>query len=383
MPHIFQLSDYSIFLGPVQETFPAWLHERGYSQIFLLTDENTRRHCLPIFLEKTGLSDKVKIAEIPAGENFKTLATCQQIWQQMLDAKLDRRALVVNLGGGVIGDMGGFCAATWKRGVDFVQIPTTLLAMTDAAIGGKLGIDFQGVKNTIGVFRNPAAVFVDTDFLKTLPERELRSGFAEVIKHALIGNEDIESLTLSETLNTESSWLETLRASIAVKVRIVQEDPLEKGLRAILNFGHTIGHAVESYFLETNEPLTHGEAVAIGMICESWLASSTPPPTPPPNGRGDGERSATSSRTPLPFGGGVGGGVDTTVETISRLFPHHPIPESAFSAIWNLMQQDKKNAAGKVRVVVPGAEPFSMRVLEPGQEEIERSLLFYNSLSPI
>ncbi len=381
MTHTFQLSDCPIHLGDLRDTFPAWLRERSYSQVFLLTDENTHRHCLPIFLEKTGLPREVNIAKIPAGERFKTLATCQQIWQQMLDAKLDRRALVVNLGGGVIGDMGGFCAATWKRGVDFAQIPTTLLAMTDAAIGGKLGIDFQGVKNTIGIFQNPAAVFVDPVFLKTLPDRELRSGFAEVIKHALIGGQLSESLQLSE-----SSWLETLRASIAVKVRIVQEDPLEKGLRALLNFGHTIGHAVESYFLETDEPLTHGEAVAIGMICESWRAQ--PPPRPPPKRVGAG----LHSPPPPLFGvggggveqGGFGGGVEReTVETISRHFPHRPIPASAFHQIWDLMQQDKKNAAGKVRVAVPGAEPFSMQILEPSREEVEQSLLFYNGFGSL
>ncbi len=351
MTHTFQLSDCPIHLGDLHDTFPAWLHERGYSQIFLLTDENTHRHCLPIFMEKTGINPSSVLLPsfggvgggFPAGERFKTLATCQQIWQQMLDTKLDRRALVVNLGGGVIGDMGGFCAATWKRGVDFAQIPTTLLAMTDAAIGGKLGIDFQGVKNTIGIFQNPAAVFVDPVFLKTLPNRELRSGFAEVIKHALIGGQLSESCKLSE-----SSWLETLRPSIAVKVRIVQEDLLEKGLRALLNFGHTIGHAVESYFLETDDPLTHGEAVAVGMICESQI--------------GKLEK------------------LEEVIEVIGSHFPRRPIPESAFPEIWNLMQQDKKNTAGKVRVAVPGAEPFSMRVLEPSREEVGRSLLFYNSL---
>jgi 3-dehydroquinate synthase len=389
MLHTFHHGDYPIFLGDLRESFPAWLHDRGCSQIYLLTDENTRCHCLPIFLEKTGLPNEVTITEIPAGENFKNLSTCERIWQQMLDAKLDRKALVLNLGGGVIGDMGGFCAATWKRGVDFVQVPTTLLAMTDAAIGGKLGIDFQGVKNTIGVFKNPAAVFVDPDFLKTLPERELRSGFAEVIKHALIGDPELWQMVQSEAVTqshrlTTSAWLDLLRASIAVKVRIVQEDPLEKGIRALLNFGHTIGHAVESYFLETNEPLTHGEAVAVGMICESLIAASTPPPTPPPNERGDVEDAATTSvhsTSPLPFGGGVGGGVETLIAVISRIFPHRPVPESSFPEIWNLMQQDKKNISGKVRMAVPGATPFSMRILEPGREEVERSLLFYNSLN--
>lgn len=354
MPHTFQLGDCPILLGDLRETFPAWLRERGHSQIFLLTDENTHRDCLPIFLDKTGLTNEVKIAEIPSGEHFKTLSTCQQIWQQMLAAKLDRQALVVNLGGGVISDMGGFCAAVWKRGVDFVQIPTTLLAMTDAAIGGKLGIDFQGVKNTIGLFQSPAAVFVDTIFLKTLPERELRSGFAEVIKHALIGDSELwkkirhSEAAISNRSLAADAWPAMLRASIAVKVQIVQEDPFEKGLRALLNFGHTIGHAVESYFLETNEPLSHGEAVAIGMICESQI--------------GNLEK------------------LEEAIQVIGSHFSHRPIPESAFSEIWDLMQQDKKNAAGKVRMAVPGAEIFSMKILEPSKEEIERGLLFYNSL---
>ncbi|GAB4500171.1 MAG: 3-dehydroquinate synthase [Saprospiraceae bacterium] len=343
----FQLGDCLIYLGDLRENFPAWLRQRAYSQFFILTDENTRRDCLKVFLEKTDLAEEAKIAEIPAGEHFKTLATCQQIWQQMLDARLDRRALVVNLGGGVIGDMGGFCAATWKRGVDFVQVPTTLLAMTDAAIGGKLGIDFQNVKNTIGVFQNPTAVFVDSVFLKTLPECELRSGFAEVIKHAFIGDSQLSVPSNRDQLS-ESSWLNILRASIAVKVRVVQEDPLEKGLRALLNFGHTIGHALESYFLTTNEPLTHGEAVAIGMICESQV--------------GHLEK------------------LEEVVEIVRSHFPHRPIPESAFPEIWNRMQQDKKNAAGKVRMALPGEGPFSMQILEPSREEIEQSLLFYNSL---
>lgn len=353
MPHTFQSGDYSISLGDLRSTFKAWLHTRDYSQLYILTDENTHRACLPVFREKTELPDWVKVAKIPAGEHFKSLDTCQAIWQQMLDTQLDRKALVVNLGGGVIGDMGGFCAATWKRGVDFIQIPTTLLAMTDAAIGGKLGIDFQSVKNTIGVFKNPAAVFADPDFLKTLPEREWRSGFAEVIKHALIGDPELWQRLQSEAVtgshHLTDKWYDILRASIAVKVRVVQEDPLEKGLRAILNFGHTIGHAVESCFLETDNPITHGEAVAVGMVCESWIGNL--------------------------------GKLEEVIAVIKSHFPHRPVPESAFPGIWNLMHQDKKNVAGKVRMTLPGAEPFSMRILEPDRQVVEQSLLFYNESS--
>ena len=349
MTDIFQLEGYSVFTGDLQAHFPGWYRQRLYSSLLVVADTHTRRHCLPHFLASTGLPADVPVAEIPAGESFKHIGTCQHLWQQMLDARLDRKALIINLGGGVIGDMGGFCAATWKRGVDFVQVPTTLLSMTDAAIGGKLGIDFQGIKNTVGVFRNPAAVFIDPAFLKTLPERELRSGFAEVIKHALIGDPALWSRIRHAKSATPEIDLDLLRASIAVKVRIVQEDPLEHGIRALLNYGHTIGHAVESYFLETDNPLTHGEAIAIGMICESQVAND--------------------------------GMLNEVIEVIQRHYEHRHIPEAAFPVLWALMQQDKKNAGGKLRMALPDATPFAMKTLEPGAADIEKCLLFYNELT--
>ena len=360
--HTFPLVDYAIHIGPLDESLPTWLQSRQYSSIFIITDENTHAHCLP-YLYETLLSvgagesystEKPYIITLPPGESSKNLTTCQQVWQAMLDANLDRKALVINLGGGVIGDLGGFCAATWKRGVDFIQIPTTLLSMTDAAIGGKLGIDFQGLKNLIGVFQNPAAVFVDPFFLQTLPELELRSGFAEVIKHALIGNptlwRNIEGLPNLE----DAPWMAILRSSIAVKVQVVTEDPHEQGLRMLLNYGHTIGHAVESYFLKGPFPCTHGEAIALGMICESWLA-----------------------RKAMPSGHNR---LAQIITLISASFAHDPIPEKAFDEIWTTMQQDKKNLANAVRIAVPGDEPFSMQVLEVTEEAVRDSLAFYNGL---
>jgi len=350
MSPTFLLQNSPIFLGQLADTFPLWLKSQQYSQIFVLADENTCQHCLPYFLEQTGLSEKTILTEIQSGEEHKTLATCEKIWQSMLAAKLDRKALVVNLGGGVIGDMGGFCAATWKRGVDFVQIPTTLLSMTDAAIGGKTGIDFHGIKNTIGVFQQPVAVFVDPFFLQTLPERELHSGYAEVIKHALIGDPRLsDSLTLIEAI-ASSNWLDILQKSIAVKVRVVQEDPLEKGLRMLLNFGHSIGHALESWFLETNEPLTHGEAIYIGMLCESAFVN---------NGR-------NLHAQVLALG--------------ANFFPHRNINPEIFPSIWNLMLQDKKNSSGTVRMAVPDEGPYSLKIIEPTKADVERSMLYYNDL---
>lgn len=354
MQHSFPLPEYSVFLGPLQETFPLWWQQGRYSSLCIIADDHTRQYCLPYFLQQTGLSPDTCIVAIAPGEVNKTLATCSGIWQSMLNARLDRHALVVNLGGGVIGDMGGFCAATYKRGIDFVQVPTTLLAMTDAAVGGKLGIDFQGIKNTIGVFRNPVAVFADPAFLRTLPANERRSGFAEMIKHALIGDpalwQEMQQMPGGYLQNADAGyWFGLLKASLAVKVRIVTEDPQEKDLRALLNFGHTIGHALESYFLNTPVPLTHGEAVAIGMICE----------------------------TPVD----IPGLQQAVADMVLRHFGHRPVPEQDFPAIWELMLQDKKNAAGQVRMAVPGNEPFSLRWLEPTPQEVWQRLAGYNALA--
>jgi 3-dehydroquinate synthase len=247
----------------------SFLNSSDYDKVAVLVDENTRFHCLPLVHKSIKPSD---IIEIKSGEEQKTLDTCIQIWKDLTDNQFERKSLLVNLGGGVIGDMGGFCAATYKRGIDFINIPTTLLSQVDASVGGKLGIDFLGFKNHIGVFKKPEKVFIDTKFLNTLPERELRSGFAEVIKHCLIADANywgkISSLDFKD-----QNWADIVEHSVKVKNKVVEEDPFEKGLRKILNFGHTIGHAIESYFLHKEEKrLLHGEAIAAGMICETYLS---------------------------------------------------------------------------------------------------------------
>jgi len=265
-----QLQDYNIHIGDVWPAWSDFLKKNGYSQLLVLVDENTEQHCLPLFQKHTEAS--AKIIKIPAGEQHKHLKTCTHIWSELMELGADRQALLVDLGGGVIGDMGGFCASTFKRGIDFVQFPTTLLSQVDASIGGKLGIDFNQVKNSIGLFCNPKAVFIEPEFLKTLPEREIRSGFAEIIKHSLIADrEQWENLQAISDLQTVH-WPDYLAPSLRIKQNIVEEDPFEKGIRKALNFGHTIGHAVEGILLETNDPLLHGEAIAIGMISEAWLS---------------------------------------------------------------------------------------------------------------
>lgn len=245
------------------------LQSKAVSQVFVVVDSNTVRHCYPV-LEP--LLPAHTLIEIPAGEEYKTLASCDTVWSQLTEKSADRYAVVVNLGGGVVTDLGGFCAATYKRGIRFIQVPTTLLAQVDASVGGKTGVDFQGFKNQIGVFQEPAAVFIDPQFLQTLDERQLKSGYAEVVKHWLIADAEAFATQRHEGVLV-TDWSPVIRNSVATKQQIVEADPLESGLRKVLNFGHTVGHALESYLLlQPGREILHGEAVAAGMICETWLS---------------------------------------------------------------------------------------------------------------
>lgn len=258
-----------VFSTTIAQTLATFLSSHQYARLVVLVDENTHKHCLPLI---ENVVANALLITIKSGEEQKTLATCTHIWQAMTDAQLDRKALMINLGGGVIGDMGGFCAATYKRGIDFIQIPTTLLSQVDASVGGKLGIDFMGLKNHIGVFQNPQAVLIDAVFLETLPANEVKSGFAEIIKHCLIADRNQWDKITTIPYNS-LPWQELAKHSVQIKSNITEQDPMEKGLRKILNFGHTIGHAVESYLLPiADRKLLHGEAIAVGMIAESFLA---------------------------------------------------------------------------------------------------------------
>lgn len=266
---VFKTNCMSVLPGSIEQLLPHYLEGKDYSAIAVIVDKNTRKDCYPRIKD---LLPKHVLIVVQEGEEYKNLDSCITIWNKLTEAAFDRHALVINLGGGVVGDMGGFCAATYKRGIDFIQVPTTLLAQVDASVGGKLGIDFQGLKNHIGVFTPPRAVLIDAAFLSTLPERELRSGFAEVIKHCLIRDRGMWD-RIRRTELGDMPLSELIVHSVAIKKEIVSEDPTEKGLRKILNFGHTIGHAVETFYLE-KERLLHGEAIAIGMICEAYIAYS-------------------------------------------------------------------------------------------------------------
>lgn len=267
-----EVSDSIIYLGSIQSALEEVLAQHPTAQLFILDDDQTHQHCFPIILSSLG-TRPYHVYTMPSGESNKNIDCCIKVWQAMTDAQLDRHAMMINLGGGVVGDLGGFCASTYKRGIDFVQIPTTLLAQVDASIGGKLGVDFDRFKNHIGVFRSPKAILIDPIFLATLPYRELRSGYAEIIKHCLIADGGHwEELVKIHALN-EVDWSKIIRRSLEVKRKIVIADPYEKNKRKLLNFGHTIGHAIESLFLASNSPLLHGEAIAAGMIYETMLST--------------------------------------------------------------------------------------------------------------
>ena len=241
-----------------------------YSAIAILVDEHTKANCLDIFLKESQIKPKL-IIEIHSGEEHKNISSCEHIWQQLTNSQFDRKSLLVNLGGGVIGDMGGFAASCYKRGIDFIQVPTTLLAMVDASVGGKLAIDLENFKNQIGLFKSPTGVYIFPKFLQTLNQRQIVSGYAEIVKHALIADKEYWQL-LIETSIENINWEETIHHSVTLKNDIVESDPFEENKRKILNFGHTLGHAIESYYLKKEKDILHGEAIALGMFIETELS---------------------------------------------------------------------------------------------------------------
>jgi 3-dehydroquinate synthase len=265
---------YKVFFGEnVLNHLAQTIINKAYSNVFVLVDENTEKYCLPIL--KPYL-ESFTLVKITSGEINKNLQTANIIWNSLQQNSANRNAVLLNLGGGTLSDLGGFCAATFKRGIDFINIPTTLLSMVDASIGGKQGVDLNNFKNLIGVFQHPKQIFIFPEFIKTLPNNEKRNGLAEILKHALVDDDKLFDKIIS-TSQIDSEQLEKwIEKSAKIKVKIVNKDPFEKDLRKVLNFGHTIGHAVETYSLMNDkEPLKHGEAVAIGIICESYLSNKS------------------------------------------------------------------------------------------------------------
>ena len=327
----------------------GFFSSKSYSSVAVLADPNTAQHCYP--LVKDSLPPHALIT-MPAGEENKNLSTCQIVWENLTTLKVDRHSVLLILGGGVLGDLGGFCAATYKRGIDFVLMPTTLLAQVDASVGGKLGIDFQNYKNHIGVFCNPVTTLICPDFLKSLPERELRSGFAEIIKHCLISDKGMWDMLRKKSL-ADQDWNILIRHSVAFKKMVVENDPKESGLRKILNFGHTVGHAVESYFLDSGNRIFHGEAITIGMHCESYIAW----------------KKNLLSKDEL----------DEISAYLKLVYAQVDLP-SVRKPILDLMSQDKKNKGNKILMALTKGIGEAVWDVDVNAEEIEASLDYYQSI---
>jgi 3-dehydroquinate synthase len=305
-----------------------FLKEENPSKIFVLVDSNTHEHCLGPFLQKLSGEHTTEVIEIEAGEEFKNLQTCEGVWNVLSELEADRKSLLINLGGGVVTDLGGFVASAFKRGIKFINVPTTLLSMVDASVGGKTGVDLGNLKNQIGVIVQPEMVLIDTKFLSTLSTQEMRSGLAEILKHGLIANESYwKKVTNLADLDLKDLD-EIIKESVEIKSRIVKKDPFEKNERKTLNYGHTLGHAIESYCLthETRKKLLHGEAIAAGMILETYISSQI--------------KSFPEEK------------LQNITEIIKDLYGKEHFTRKEITDIKELMKFDKKNERGNINFVL-------------------------------
>lgn len=345
---------YVYFENAEFSSLEEFLHEHLFSSVFILCDKNTKRHCLPLFLECNSSLRKVPVLTIPAGEANKNLSTLVSCWNFLLAHGTDRNSLLICLGGGVVCDLGGFAASTFKRGIKFVHVPTTLLAMADASVGGKTGIDLKGYKNIIGTITQPEGVFVYEGFLDSLANRQIHNGMAEVVKAALIGDErlwrkfqKLKKLPVKEL----SSFI---RASVKVKNEIVIKDPNEKNLRKALNFGHTAGHAIESYFLKKNRSLLHGEAIAMGMAVELCLGK---------------QLKRTDSKWAM-----------KAFLFLKKHFALKKFNKEEVNAFLKLAKQDKKNQSGKLSFALIERPGRAIINIPATPEELKQAFLLYNNL---
>ncbi|MES2543292.1 MAG: 3-dehydroquinate synthase [Bacteroidota bacterium] len=322
------------------------LEENRYSNLFIIVDSNTNDACLPLFLSNLATELTIEIIEFDAGEDFKNIDTCVSIWNVLTELGADRKSLIINVGGGVVTDLGGFVASTFKRGVRFINVPTTLLSMVDASVGGKTGVDLGNLKNQIGVINTPEMVLIDTQYLETLSQNEMRSGLAEMLKHGLIFDKNYweQFLDLKRIDFTDLDQL--IYDSVVIKNNIVMQDPNEYGIRKALNFGHTLGHAIESYFLENENKTTllHGEAIAVGMILESYISR---------------QKSLLTNDEYLQI-----------KNAINSIFDHIVFEEKDLNPIMELLVHDKKNEYGMVQfALIDGIGKIKIN------QEVEKELI--------
>ncbi len=332
-----------------------FLTENTFSKIFILVDENTHEYCLPLLLGNLETEISFEILEVEPGEEMKNIQTVNQLWEILTEMQADRKALIINLGGGVITDMGGFVASTYKRGIKFINIPTTLLSMCDASIGGKTGIDLMHYKNMVGTFSFPEQIFVYPQFLETLPYKELRSGFAEMLKHGLIADQSHwESLIRIQKLDMERIFPH-IQTSMNIKQEVVEKDFHEKNVRKTLNFGHTIGHAIESLCLAKESPILHGEAVALGMICETYLSYL------------EGLITEIDS--------------EMIIENIKKYYSFIDLCDFKEEDIFDLLLNDKKNVESEINFSLLSGVGSCVFDYHCKTENIKKSLEFYKKIS--
>ncbi len=306
----------------------TYLEKANHSKIFVLVDSNTYHHCYAHFISNVEGDYEIEVIEIEPGEINKNIDTCSSIWSVLAEYGADRKSLLINLGGGVVTDLGGFIACTYKRGIGYINVPTSLLAMVDASVGGKTGVDLGNLKNMVGVISESEMVLVDTEFLATLPVNQMCSGFAEMLKHGLIQDRaywekmsDLSKLTMDDLD-------QLIYDSIIIKNKIVSEDPTEQNIRKYLNFGHTLGHAIESFYLTHPEKpeLLHGEAIAIGMILEGFISAA--------------QLSLKEEELII------------ISQVILATFPKVDIDPKDYNAIMELLIHDKKNEKGTIYFVL-------------------------------
>jgi len=349
-----QSTDYLVHFGdPAYQSLTHYLEDHFCSQVFVLVDSNTKKHCLPILTKKLRLGDQIIILEVSSGEKFKNLDTCNGIWEQLSDLGGDRKSLLINLGGGVITDMGGFIASCFKRGIRFVNVPTTLLSMVDASVGAKTGVDLGVLKNQIGLFSSPEMVLIDMDYLRTVPLREMRSGLAEIIKYGYTFDQSLwHEIKAFDGIDLERI-IPLVHRSVEIKNEVVLSDLHETGLRKTLNFGHTAGHAIESYYLqnELKKDLTHGEAIAAGMVIELYYSSKV-------------------LKLPLEL-------ADELKQFVRRFYGLIDLKESDCKPIMDLMAFDKKNVSGRINFVLLDRMEHCQIDQQLSQELIREGLLYF------
>lgn len=324
-----QAENYSIhFNAEAYKHLNSYLNTVKVSKIFVIVDSNTHDYCLPKFLANVETKVTIEIIEIEAGEIHKNIETCVGVWEALAELDADRKALMINLGGGVVTDLGGFVACTYKRGISYLNVPTSLLAMVDASVGGKTGVDLGVLKNQVGVINSGEMVLIDTSFLQTLPDIQMLSGLAEMLKHGLIYSRNYWNKFNDWTLKNFDELDALIYESVQIKYEIVTEDPFENDLRKSLNFGHTLGHAVESFYLNkpSKRELLHGEAIAAGMILECFISYKL----------------TGFSKEDL----------DVVVLIITRLFEKVDINSNEYNVIIELLKHDKKNSYGNINFVL-------------------------------